>query len=211
AAASITHENVVAVYQVERSAEGDLPFLVMQLISGESLEQRLTREKKLPLREIVRIAMEGAHGLVAAHAQSLIHRDIKPGNILLEPPNDRVKLTDFGLARVAYDVKLTKTGFVTGTPLYMAPEQAMGEEADHRSDLFSLGAILYEVASGKTPFTGNSALAILKQITDTKHRPLRELDPEIPEWLAETIDDLLAKKPADRYQTATDLAEVLEY
>lgn len=211
AAASVTHENVVAVHQVERSGEEGLPYLVMQLIAGETLEQRLKREKKLPIKEIVRIGMQAARGLAAAHAQGLIHRDVKPGNILLEPPQDRVKLTDFGLARIAEDTKLTGTGFVTGTPLYMAPEQAMGEEADPRSDLFSLGAILYETASGQTPFTGNSALAILKQITDVKHRPLKELDPNIPEWLAETIDDLLAKKPADRYQTANDLAEVLEY
>lgn len=211
AAASVTHENVVAVHQVERSGEEGLPYLVMQLIAGETLEQRLKREKKLPVKEIVRIGMQAASGLAAAHAQGLIHRDVKPGNILLEPPHDRVKLTDFGLARIVEDVKLTSTGFVTGTPLYMAPEQALGEEADPRSDLFSLGAILYEAASGQTPFTGNSALAILKQITDVKHRPLKELDPNIPEWLAETIDDLLAKKPADRYQTASDLAEVLEY
>ena len=211
AAASVTHENVVAVHQVERSDDEGLPYLVMQLIAGETLEQRLKREKKLPLKEIVRIGMQAARGLAAAHAQGLIHRDVKPGNILLEPPQDRVKLTDFGLARIAEDTKLTGTGFVTGTPLYMAPEQALGEEADPRSDLFSLGAILYETASGQTPFTGNSALAILKQITDVKHRPLRELDPDVPEWLAETVDHLLAKKPADRFQTATDLAEVLEY
>src|SRR5439155_4374497 len=121
-----------------------LSYLVMQLIAGESLEQRLAREKRLPLREVVRIGMQAAQGLAAAHAQGLIHRDIKPGNILLEPPHDRVKLTDFGLARVEEDVKLTRTGFVSGTPLYMAPEQALGESSDPRSDLFSLGAILYE-------------------------------------------------------------------
>ena len=155
--------------------------------------------------------MQAAHGLAAAHEQGLIHRDIKPGNILLEPPHDRVKLTDFGLARVAEDVKLTTTGFVTGTPLYMAPEQALGEEPDQRSDLFSLGAILYEMSAGQPPFAGNSALAILKQIVDTKHRPLRELNPAVPEWLAFTIDRLLAKKPADRIQSAGHLAELLEF
>ncbi|MDB5340941.1 MAG: Serine/threonine protein kinaserelated protein, partial [Planctomycetaceae bacterium] len=211
AAASITHENVVAVYQVERMGDDGLPYLVMQLIAGESLEQRLTREKKLPIREIVRIAMQAAHGLEAAYAQGLIHRDIKPGNILLETTHDRVKLTDFGLARGTEDVKLTNTGFVSGTPLYMAPEQAMGEEPDHRSDLFSLGAVLYEMCAGQPPFTGNSALAILKQIADKKHRPLRELNPEVPEWLAETIDSLLAKKPAERIQSATHLAELLDF
>jgi eukaryotic-like serine/threonine-protein kinase len=213
AAASVTHENVVAVHQVERSGENGegLPYLVMQFIAGESLEDRLTREKTLPLREIVRIGLQAAQGLAAAHAQGLVHRDIKPGNILLEPPNDRVKLTDFGLARVIDDVKLTRTGFVTGTPLYMAPEQALGEDADPRSDLFSLGAVLYEMCAGQPPFAGSSALVILKQIAESQHRPLKEVNPAIPDWLSLTIDRLLAKKPADRIQTAAQLAELLEF
>ena len=183
----------------------------MQVISGESLEQRLAREKKLPFPEVVRIGMQAAHGLAAAHAQGLTHRDIKPGNIMLEAPGGRVKLTDFGLARVAEDVKLTHTGYVSGTPLYMAPEQAMGEKPDHRSDLFSLGAIMYEMCVGQPPFTGSSPLVILKQVAEAKHRPLRELNPDVPDWLAKTIDLLLAKKPADRIQTASQLAELLEF
>ena len=211
AAASITHENVVAVHQVEKAADNGLPYLVMQLVAGETLEQRLLREKQLPIKEIVRIGLQAAQGLAAAHAQGLTHRDVKPGNILLEPPHDKVKLTDFGLARIADDVKLTRTGFVTGTPLYMAPEQALGESADPRSDLFSLGAILYEMCAGQPPFQGNSALAILRQIAEKKHRPLRELNPDVPEWLAEIVDELLAKKPEDRYQSAADLAEVLDF
>lgn len=211
AAASISHENVVAVHQVEHAAEDGLPYLVMQLITGETLEQRLLREGRLPIKEIVRIGMQTAQGLAAAHAQGLIHRDIKPGNILLEPPSGRVKLTDFGLARIADDVKLTRTGFVSGTPLYMSPEQARGEPGDARSDLFSLGAILYEMCAGQPPFQGNSALAIMKQISDNQHRPIRGLNPEVPSWLAEMIDELLAKKPADRYQSAADLAEVFDY
>jgi WD40 repeat protein len=211
AAASITHENVVAVHQVEKSEGEGLPYLVMQLISGESLEQRLAREKQLPLREVVRIGMQAARGLAAAHAQGLTHRDVKPGNILLESSHDQVRLTDFGLAHVAEDVKLTRTGFVSGTPLYMSPEQALGEDADHRSDLFSLGAVLYEMCAGKPPFSGNSALAILKQIADAKQRPLRELNPAIPDWFASTIDRLLAKNPEDRVQTAAHLAELLEF
>jgi Serine/threonine protein kinase len=211
AAASITHENVVAVHQVEHASEGELPYLVMQLINGETLEQRLQREKRLPLKETVRIGLQIAQGLAAAHAQGLIHRDIKPANILLEPPHDRVKLTDFGLARIADDVKLTRTGFVTGTPLYMAPEQARGEPGDARSDLFSLGAVLYEMCAGQPPFQGDSALMVLKQITETKHRSLRELNPDVPERFAELVDELLAKKPEDRYQSAGDLVEVLDY
>jgi WD40 repeat protein len=211
AAASISHENVVAVHQVEHADESGLPYLVMQLVAGETLEQRLLRERRLPLKEVVRIALQAAQGLAAAHAQGLTHRDVKPGNILLESPGDRVKLTDFGLARVTEDAKITSTGLVAGTPLYMAPEQALGLETDARSDLFSLGAILYEMCTGQPPFQGNSVLTILKQITESKHRPVRELNPEVPEWLAEMIDELLAKKPEDRYQTAADLAEVLEY
>lgn len=212
AAASISHENVIAVYQVERSPDDeDLPYLVMQYVAGESLEQRLSREARLPLPEIIRMAMEMAHGLVAAHAQGLVHRDIKPGNILLEPPGDRVKLTDFGLARVADDAKLTKTGFVTGTPLYMAPEQALGKEADFRSDLFSFGAILYEMCAGKPPFAGDSAPVILKQITDVPHGPLRDLNPDLPDWLIHTIDRLLEKDPEERIQTASQVAELLDY
>lgn len=211
AAASISHENVVAVHQVEHAGDNGLPYLVMQVVNGESLEQRLARVGRLPLREIVRIGLQAAHGLAAAHAQGLIHRDIKPGNILLEAPQDRVKLTDFGLARVAEDVKLTRTGYVSGTPLYMAPEQALDEQTDHRADLFSLGAILYEMCAGHPPFTGNSVLVILRQIADTKHKPLREIDPTIPGWLAETVDRLLAKKPGDRIQTAAELAELFDF
>lgn len=211
AAASVSHENVIAVHQVERSGQDGLPYLVMQLISGESLEERLAREKTLPVHEILRIGLESARGLAAAHAQGLIHRDIKPGNILLESSSGRVKLTDFGLARTADDAKLTRTGAVSGTPLYMSPEQTMGKVADHRSDLFSLGAILYEMAAGQPPFDGDSALVIMKQIADVRHRSLREVNPAAPNWLAEMVDDLLAKKPGDRYQSAADLVEVLEY
>ena len=211
AAASISHENVVAVHQVVKAQETKLPYLVMQLISGETLDQRIAREKKLPVREIVRIGMQAARGLAAAHAQGLVHRDIKPANMILEPPEGRVKLTDFGLARGEDDLKLTRTGFVAGTPLYMAPEQARGEATDARSDLWGLGAILYEMTTGQTPFRGNSALEVLHKITEVKHVPIREIEPNAPEWLTEVIDELLAKKPEDRYQTATDLAEVLEY
>jgi eukaryotic-like serine/threonine-protein kinase len=211
AAASITHENVVAVHQVEKASEDGLPYLVMQLVSGESLEERLRRVKQLPIREIVRIGLQASQGLAAAHAQGLIHRDIKPGNILLEEPSDRVKLTDFGLARVADEMKLTRSGFVSGTPLYMAPEQALGGEADTRSDLFSLGAVLYEMCAGQPPFTGSSAPVILKQIAEARQRPLRELNPAVPEWLAFTVDRLLAKKPGDRIQSAAHLAELFEF
>jgi eukaryotic-like serine/threonine-protein kinase len=211
AAASISHENVVAVHQVEHDEEKDIPFLVMELISGESLEKKLEREGRLSLKEIVSIGMQTAAGLAAAHDKGLIHRDIKPGNILLEKSGQRVKLTDFGLARAAEDVRLTRSGLVAGTPLYMSPEQASGEELDARSDLFSLGVVLYELAAGEPPFTGKSPLAVLKRVTDHQPTPLRERNPELPEWFNHIVERLLAKNPADRFQSAREVADTLEH
>jgi eukaryotic-like serine/threonine-protein kinase len=211
AAASISHENVIAVHQVEYDEAKDLPFLIMELVSGESLEKKLERDGRLSLKEIVRIGMQAAAGLAAAHDKGLIHRDIKPGNILLEQAGQRVKLTDFGLARATEDVRLTRTGLVAGTPLYMSPEQANGEELDVRSDLFSLGVVLYELAAGEPPFNGKTPLAVVKQVTETQPVPLRERNPELPEWFTHIVDRLLAKKPAERFQSARELADVLEH
>ncbi len=160
AAAAVTHDNLVAVHQVNEDEPSGLPYLVMQLVNGESLEQRLKRVGKLSVPEVAKLGMQAAAGLAAAHAGGLIHRDIKPANILLEAPSDRVKLTDFGLARAAEDVKLTRTGFVAGSPLYMAPEQARGDEVDPRADLFSLGTVLYEATTGTAPFEAKTPLAV---------------------------------------------------
>ena len=211
AAASISHENVVAVHQVEHEEGKDLPFLVMELISGESLEKKLQREGRLSLKDIVSIGMQTAAGLAAAHEKGLIHRDIKPGNILLEKSGQRVKLTDFGLARAAEDVRLTRSGLVAGTPLYMSPEQASGEELDARSDLFSLGVVLYELAAGEPPFSGKTPLAVLKRLTQEQPQPLRERNPDVPEWFVHIVDRLLAKNPKDRFQSAREVADTLEH
>src|SRR5262249_13256291 len=145
------------------------------------------------------------------HEKGLIHRDIKPGNILLEQSGQRVKLTDFGLARAAEDVRLTRSGLVAGTPLYMSPEQANGEELDARSDLFSLGVVLYELAAGEPPFNGKTPLAVLKQVTESKPAPLKYQNPDLPDWFIQIVDQLLAKKPADRFQSARQVAETLEH
>lgn len=209
-AASINHENVVAVHHVAHEESSDLPYLVMQLIQGEALDERLARTRRLPIKDIVHIGAQVAAGLAAAHEKGLIHRDVKPANILLETGTDRVKLTDFGLARAAEDVRLTRTGLVTGTPLYMSPEQARGEELDARADLFSLGVVLYELCTGQTPFDARTPLAVLKRLTDEPHRPIRELNPEIPEWLAGVIDRLLSKSPQDRFQSAREIAQILD-
>lgn len=209
-AASVNHENVVAVHHVAHEESEDIPYLVMQLIDGEALDDRLARGR-LDLKEIVGIGAQVAAGLAAAHEKGLIHRDVKPANVLLERGTNRVKLTDFGLARAAEDVRLTGTGLVTGTPLYMAPEQARGEELDARADLFSLGVLLYELCTGQTPFEAKTPLAVLKRLTDEPHRPVRQLNPDTPEWLAYVIDRLLAKSPADRFQTAREVADLLDF
>jgi Tol biopolymer transport system component len=209
AAAAVTHENVVAIHQVEVEESRDLPYLVMQLVTGMSLQERLDRSGPLELNEILRIGMQTASGLAAAHAQGLIHRDVKPANILLEHGQQQVKLTDFGLARAAEDVKLTQTGFVAGTPLYMSPEQAKGEPLDHRADLFSLGSVLYAMCTGRPPFDGSTPFVVLKSLTEELPRPIRDVNPSIPEWLVGIIDKLHAKVPADRFQSAAEVAEVL--
>lgn len=209
AAASIAHEHVVAMHHVSHSDGKGVPYLVMQLIQGESLESRLASKGRLSVREVLQIGMQTAAGLAAAHAQHLVHRDIKPGNILLEAPGDRVKLTDFGLVRSTEDTKLTQTGYVTGTPMYMAPEQALGQPADERADLFSLGAVLYEMATGQPPFSAPTILGILKKITEEKPASLRKLCPELPEAATFLIEQMLAKRPQDRPVSAAAIADAL--
>jgi WD40 repeat protein/serine/threonine protein kinase len=211
AAAAITHEHVVAIHQVEREEENDLPYLVMQYIPGSSLQEHLDRGGPMELREIVRIGLEIAQGLAAAHRQGLIHRDIKPANILLEEGTGGVKLTDFGLARAVEDVKLTQTGYVAGTPLYMAPEQARGEPLDHRTDLFSLGSVLYALCTGLPPFEGSTPFVVLKSVTEERPRPIQEINPAIPDWLVGLIDRLHAKKPDERVQSAAEVADLLAH
>ena len=152
-----------------------------------------------------------ARGLAAAHEQGLIHRDIKPANILLESGSEpNVKITDFGLARAADDASLTQSGVIAGTPLYMAPEQANGGPLDHRADLFSLGSVLYTMASGRPPFRAASTLAVLKRVAEDTPRPIRQIIPEVPQWLCDVIARLHAKDPAERFQSAAEVAALLE-
>ncbi|MCY2962889.1 MAG: SUMF1/EgtB/PvdO family nonheme iron enzyme [Planctomycetota bacterium] len=207
AAGAVRHENVVQVYSVE---ELPLPHLVMELIVGPTLQQRVNDSGPLEMTEVLSIARQATLGLAAAHAQGLIHRDIKPGNILIESDlAQRVKITDFGLARAADDASLTRTGVVSGTPMYMSPEQATGGTIDHRSDLFSLGSVMYTIASGRPPFRASSVVAVLRRVADDRPRPLRDILADIPEWFQAIVEKLHAKDPAARYQSAAELAEVL--
>ncbi len=207
AAAAVVHEHVAAVHAVAEAA--GLPYIVMEYVPGRSLQERLDSQGPLTLPEVLRIGMQAAAGLAAAHAQGLVHRDVKPANILLENGVERVRLTDFGLARAAAEAVLTQSGVVVGTPHYMAPEQARGEAVDHRADLFSLGSTLYAMCTGHPPFRAESAVAVLRRVCDDEPRQIREVNPEVPGWLAVLIGRLLAKEPARRFQTAAEVAELL--
>ncbi len=208
AAAAVCHDHIVTVHGVHEA--NGLPYLVMQYIAGESLQARIDRTGPLEVEEVVRIGLQTAAGLAAAHAQGLIHRDIKPANLLLENGLARVKITDFGLARMVDDVQLTQNGAVTGTPEYMAPEQARGEPVDFRADLFSLGSVLYTMCTGTPPFHGASALAVLRQVNDQPPPSIRSLNPDVPAWLEALITRLMAKDPAERFQSAAEVATLLE-
>jgi eukaryotic-like serine/threonine-protein kinase len=206
-AAAIKNENVVQVYSVE---EQPLPYLVMEYIDGEPLGHKLDSSGPLETTEVLFIGRQIAAGLTAAHAMGLIHRDIKPGNILLERGvEQKVKIADFGLARAADDASLTRSGMISGTPMYMAPEEALGQALDHRSDLFSLGSILYQMACGRPPFRAPSTLAVLRRVAEDTPRALQEILPQIPDWMVVIINKLLAKKPEDRFQSAKEVADLL--
>jgi len=207
AAAAVAHEHVVAIHAVEDG--GPIPYLVMQFVGGCSLEERLKRTGPLQVKEILRIGMQAACGLAAAHAQGLVHRDIKPANILLENGIERVKLTDFGLARAMDDTSLTQSGVIAGTPMFMAPEQARGEAVDPRADLFSLGSVLYTLCTGRPPFRASTTMGVLKRVSEDAPQPIREVNPDVPGWLEAIVMKLLAKEPAQRFQTAAEVAELL--
>ncbi len=209
AAAAISHEHVVSMYQVAKESEGQVAYLVMQLIEGDTLEKRLATAPRMLPQEVALIGMQIAAGLSAAHARGMVHRDIKPANVLLERTTNRVKLTDFGLARASDDVRLTRTGMVAGTPLYMSPEQAMGVTADERSDLFSFGAVLYEMATGASPFQAPSIVGVMKRVMDETPTPPHKLNAAVPRKLSDTIMALLEKRPEDRPESAAAVAQVL--
>jgi hypothetical protein len=208
ASARVRHGNVVQIYAVE---ERPLPYLVMEFIPGETLQHKLDQTGPLEVPDILRIGAQIARGLAAAHEQGLIHRDIKPANILLENGIEQnVKITDFGLARAADDASMSQSGTIAGTPLYMAPEQAKGDPPDPRADLFSLGSVLYTMASGRPPFRAANPLAVLKRVAEDTPRPIRQIIPEVPQWLCDLITRLHAKEPAERFQSAAEVAALLE-
>jgi serine/threonine protein kinase len=207
AAAAIHHENVTPIFDVV--SEDAVAYLVMPYIAGSSLQERVDRDGPLSVDEVLRIGAQIAAGLAAAHKQAVIHRDVKPANILLESSLDRVLISDFGLARTADDASLTRSGVVTGTPHYMSPEQTVGDEMDARSDLFSLGSVLYFMCTGHPPFRAPQVLAVLHQISRKEPRPLDQVRKDIPFELQALISRLLKKQPSKRIASATEVCNEL--
>jgi serine/threonine protein kinase len=201
AAASLGHPNICVVHEIDE-ADGRL-FMAMEYVEGESLKDRVARGP-LKIDEALDVAIQIAQGLDAAHRKSVVHRDVKPANIMMEA-GGLVKIMDFGLAKMSGQSKLTKTGTTLGTTAYMSPEQARGEEADHRSDIWSLGAVIYEMVAGRTPFKGDYEQAVLYSIMNEAPEPLTAVRSNVPMELDRIVAKALAKDPKERYQHADEL------
>ncbi len=206
-AAQLKHPNIVTIYDIGES-EG-FSYLSMEFIDGVGLDRVIAEAGRLPVERTAALASQVADALDYAHRHGVVHRDIKPANIMIEP-GDRVKVADFGIAKVTDSAEhLTMTGSLLGTPSYMSPEQARGTAVDGRSDLFSLGCVLYEMVAGRKAFRGESITALLFKILTEEPSPLREIEPTVPESLTRIIAKALAKSPEARYQTGRELSDDL--
>ena len=208
AAAAVIHDNVIAIYQVAEWNE--LPYLVMPYMPDPSLQQRIDDQGRLDLESTLSIGMQVARGLAAAHTQGLVHRDVKPANVLLAKGTERAIITDFGLARAADDATLTRIGLLAGTPHYMSPEQARGESVDQKSDLFSLGSLLFAMITGQPPIANELGSETIQRIASGKVPSLSSLSVSVPAWFAKLVDWLHEPQPADRPESAALVALWLE-
>ena len=208
AVAAVVDDHVLPIYGVDEWQE--TPYIVMQYSRGTTLQKRIEQQGPLELKEVLRVALQTARGLAAAHAQGLVHRDVKPANILLDGTVERAVLTDFGLARAADDASITRTGIVSGTPQYMSPEQVRGESVDARSDLFSLGSTMYAMCTGRSPFRSDTPFGVMHRLTHDEPTSICEINPDIPVWLAGIVERLLSKEPQNRLESANQVANLLE-
>lgn len=205
--AAIKHPNVVHLYEV---SDKPTPYIVMEYVDSQTLQERIGNAGPLEISEVIKIAEQLATGLEAAHGVGLIHRDIKPSNILIEDKGQlRAVLTDFGLARAVDDASLTQSGVLIGTPIYMSPEQTKGQKLDARTDLFSLGSVLYVMITGRPPFRARNTVAALERVANSNARPITEIIPDSPEWLNCLVERLHEKDRAKRIQSATEALRIL--
>ncbi len=203
AAGRLSHPNIVTIYDVGKS--GDVAYIAMELLQGRELRDIMNEGGLLPVDQILDIVAQVAQGLAYAHEHDIVHRDVKPSNIMVVR-DGHVKITDFGIARMASSAVRTQTGMVLGSPKYMSPEQVMGKAIDMRSDIFSLGVMLYEMLTGQAPFVGENINAIMYQTLNVVPAPPNKLNPAVPEMLNFIVAKALAKKLEDRYQNAKDFA-----
>jgi len=206
AAGRLNHPNIVTIYDVGKS--GDVAYIAMEFLEGRELRDILKEGTLLPVEQVLSIVAQVALGLSYAHQHDIIHRDVKPSNIMVIR-DGHVKITDFGIARMASSSVRTQTGMVLGSPKYMSPEQVMGKNLDQRSDIFSLGVLLYEMLTGQAPFDGENVNAIMYQTLNAITPPPSTLNPAVPEMVNFIVAKALAKKVEDRYQNAKDLADDL--
>ena len=207
AAAAVKHDGIISIHGVD--AHNGVPYFVMPYEAGPSLQQRIESQGPMSLEEALRVASQIASALDAAHQTGLVHRDIKPSNILLAPGTERALLTDFGLAQVCDQQNITQTGLVAGTPMFMSPEQARGESVDSRSDLFSLGSVIFMMLTGKPPVTGDTGYSIVRHIGGQPMPTLRSVDPDQPAWMDRLVSKLHSLNPGDRVKSALELTNLL--
>ncbi len=205
-AGRLNHPNIVTIF--DAGEEHDLAYIAMEFLKGRDLVPQTKPGALMPLPKVMDIVARVADALAYAHGQNVVHRDVKPANIMYEPESDQIKVTDFGIARIT-DSSRTKTGMVLGTPSYMSPEQLAGKKIDGRSDLFSLGVMLFQLVSGKLPFEGDSMAQLMFRIANEPHPDIRDLRPDVPDCLAAILDRALAKEADARYQTGNDMASDL--
>src|SRR3970282_1488436 len=202
AASALDHPHIGTIYEIDETDDGQL-FIAMACYDGETLKKKIARGP-LPMESAVDIALQVTQGLAKVHEQGIVHRDIKPANIMLTR-DGAVKIGDFGLAKLAGGTRITKTGTTMGTVAYMSPEQALGESADHRTDLWSTGVVLYEMVTGQLPFKGDHEQAVIHSILNREPEPMTTLRSEVPAELELAVRKALAKKLRDRYQHADEM------
>ena len=202
AAAALTHQNVAVIHEIGEN-EGRL-YLAMELVEGQSLKSLIELSEPLSIKKVLEIAIQICEGLSAAHEKGVVHRDIKSDNIMVTPKG-LVKIMDFGLAKVKGSTKLTKVGSTIGTAAYMSPEQARGEEVDRRSDIFSLGVVMYELFTGKLPFRGEHQAALMYSLVNEDPQPVARFNENVSPEIERIIYKALAKDVEDRYQSTEDL------
>lgn len=205
-AGRLNHPGIVTIY--DAGEEHDLAYIAMEYLQGRDLSPHTKSGELLPVATVMELGARMAEALAYAHDQNVVHRDIKPGNVMYEPGSDSLKITDFGIARIT-DSSRTKTGMVLGTPSYMSPEQLAGSRVDGRSDLFSLGVLLYQMSTGTLPFSADSMATLMYRIANEEHTGVRQLRHDLPECLARIIDRALAKDAAARYADGRDMARDL--